>query len=167
MVIFNNVPGLLWDATLNGSVNIPVVLIEQTVGEDILARLEQNQPFSMSVGNLPASYMTTDGTSMASPHVAGIAALVKTANPDLLPEEIQELIKATATPIVPNDDNQFGRGMVNAEAAGTLERISTPGATTSKLSSQLENSGCERSLATAPTDRTVEYAAGKATFLTP
>lgn len=39
------------------------------------------------------------GTSMASPHVAGVAALVKAANPALSNEQIRSILLATATPV--------------------------------------------------------------------
>ena len=40
-------------------------------------------------------YATEDGTSMASPHVAGVAALVRSANPALGPAEIRDLLIGT------------------------------------------------------------------------
>lgn len=41
-------------------------------------------------------YADYDGTSMASPHVAGLAALIQSANPNLTPAEIEEIIANTA-----------------------------------------------------------------------
>jgi len=38
-------------------------------------------------------YQTSDGTSMAAPHVAGVVALVKAANTTLAPEDIDALLK--------------------------------------------------------------------------
>ena len=54
---------------------------------------------------------------MASPHVAGVAALVRAANPGLSVPQVRALLKDTATPLSPNDQNQFGAGLVNAELA--------------------------------------------------
>jgi uncharacterized repeat protein (TIGR01451 family) len=64
-------------------------------------------------------YATANGTSMAAPHVAGLAALLLQADSSLTPDEIEEIIKTTADPlgtIRPNNDT--GWGFVNAYAAG-------------------------------------------------
>lgn len=54
------------------------------------------------------------GTSMASPHVAGVAALMLSADPSLTPSQIAALIMSTATDI---GDPRQGHGRVNADAA--------------------------------------------------
>ena len=54
---------------------------------------------------------------MATPHVVGVAALVRAANKSLTPAQVRALLKATATKLSPNDQNQLGAGLVNAEAA--------------------------------------------------
>ncbi|MEU0149755.1 S8 family peptidase [Streptomyces sp. NPDC006288] len=43
---------------------------------------------------------TLSGTSMASPHVAGVAALYKGQNPDATPQEVTDWLAAEATPDV-------------------------------------------------------------------
>jgi subtilisin family serine protease len=42
------------------------------------------------------SYQSFDGTSMATPHVAGVAALILSANPNLTPAEVESLLTQTA-----------------------------------------------------------------------
>lgn len=43
------------------------------------------------------SYRYLDGTSMATPHVSGVVALMLSANPNLTPADVQNLITQTAT----------------------------------------------------------------------
>ena len=64
-------------------------------------------------------YAIASGTSMAAPHVSGLAALLLQADPSLTPDEIEDLLKTTADPlgaVYPNNDT--GWGSVNAYAAG-------------------------------------------------
>lgn len=50
----------------------------------------------------PSNYFEDWGTSMAAPHVAGVAALMKQANNSLTPAEIENLLKKTGKPIYDN-----------------------------------------------------------------
>ena len=61
------------------------------------------------------SWQALSGTSMASPHVAGAAALIKSLAPDLSPAEVQAtLTETTIHPAGANRDTRFGRGILNA-----------------------------------------------------
>lgn len=75
-------------------------------------------------------YGLKSGTSMASPHVAGVAALMKSAHPAWGPERIIDELRAQATdtactvsavaaPCVGTDDENsyYGEGLVDAYAA--------------------------------------------------
>ncbi len=63
-------------------------------------------------------YSSETGTSLAAPLVSGLIALVRSANPDLTPEQIEQIIKDTAIDIgAPGFDIYAGHGMVNAKAA--------------------------------------------------
>jgi serine protease AprX len=70
---------------------------------------------------------TADGTSMASPHVAGAAAVLLQANPNLTPAQILSALEATATPVLAGDGTalpfwEIGYGYVDLRAAVTLVR---------------------------------------------
>lgn len=57
------------------------------------------------------TYAERSGTSMAAPHAAGVAALLKAARPDLSPLQIAEILTRTAAPLtttIPNNDSGWG-----------------------------------------------------------
>ncbi|MBD2328606.1 S8 family serine peptidase [Alkalinema sp. FACHB-956] len=73
-----------------------------------------------AAGYDPSSY-TPDfgGTSSACPLVAGVAALVLSANPDLTAREVRQILEQTADKIVdPEPDPQFGFRKGTYEASG-------------------------------------------------
>ncbi|HEX8844623.1 MAG TPA: S8 family serine peptidase [Pyrinomonadaceae bacterium] len=65
-------------------------------------------------------YTQIEGTSMACPHLAGIAATVLEANPNLSPAEVKTIIERTATPLGTYDTFEAGTGMANVHAAVDL-----------------------------------------------
>ncbi|HEY9074026.1 MAG TPA: S8 family serine peptidase, partial [Desulfobaccales bacterium] len=61
---------------------------------------------------------TFNGTSSACPHVAGVAGLVLSVNPNLTATQVENAIKSTATDLGATGwDPQFGYGLVNAYGA--------------------------------------------------
>ena len=72
-------------------------------------------------GNPP--YLFASGTSMASPHVAGLAALIKSLKPGLSAADVMNVIRYTADDInaatAPGFDDHAGYGRVNMERALT------------------------------------------------
>ena len=66
-------------------------------------------------------YWNLDGTSMASPHINGVVALLREANPELSVEQIKEIIFQTAYDLGnEGEDNDYGWGMVDAYEAVLL-----------------------------------------------
>lgn len=64
------------------------------------------------------NYATTSGTSMAAPHVSGVAALVWSYYPQCSNFDIRSALKASAEDVgAAGNDYQFGAGLVQAQAA--------------------------------------------------
>lgn len=75
---------------------------------------------SVSGDNLNFVYTFLNGTSMASPHVAGVLALMRSVNPALTPDDIDALLAGgmlTDDLGSPGRDNHFGYGLINAQLA--------------------------------------------------
>jgi serine protease len=64
------------------------------------------------------SYAYYQGTSMASPHVAGVAALMFSVKPSATPDEIANALKSSARAF-PGSCSQCGSGLLDAAAAVT------------------------------------------------
>lgn len=65
-------------------------------------------------------YSFLSGTSMASPHVAGVLALMKSVNPKLTPADIDAMLAEGLLSDdlgTPGRDDQFGYGIINAQRA--------------------------------------------------
>ena len=71
---------------------------------------------------LKERYRSFSGTSMATPHVAGVAALLLAQNPDMSYREIRERLIQTATPVQTYKGLSVAGGLVNAHRALMDER---------------------------------------------
>ncbi|MEV5434356.1 S8 family serine peptidase [Streptomyces sp. NPDC052701] len=67
------------------------------------------------------NYAYYQGTSMATPHVAGLAALMKSANPALTPAQIESAIKSNARALPGTCSGGCGAGL--ADAAKTVQAV--------------------------------------------
>lgn len=65
-----------------------------------------------------APYDTLSGTSMATPHVSGVAALIYSADPTLTNVQVRDILTSTAEDLgAAGWDEYFGYGIADAEAA--------------------------------------------------
>ncbi|WP_055529077.1 S8 family peptidase [Streptomyces graminilatus] len=74
------------------------------------------------------SYAYYQGTSMATPHIAGLVALMKSAKPSLTPAQIETAIKANARPLPGSCSGGCGAGL--ADATKTVQAVSGTGGST-------------------------------------
>jgi hypothetical protein len=73
-------------------------------------------------------YAEYSGTSMASPHVAGAAALVRAVNPALTVDDVERILRSTAADVgAAGRDGEAGDGLVDALAA-VRQAARAPGA---------------------------------------
>ncbi|MCK5274543.1 MAG: S8 family serine peptidase [Alphaproteobacteria bacterium] len=74
------------------------------------------EPYSYGCGI--GCYTVVSGTSMATPYVSGVAALMLQVNPSLTPAQIKQIIAETAHDrLTPGKDVAYGHGLIDALAA--------------------------------------------------
>lgn len=83
---------------------------------DYLVKPEISAPGSDIYSSVPGGgYGYKSGTSMAGPHVAGVVALMRAANPDLEVDLVKQIIMDTALDLgATGEDNDYGWGMIDA-----------------------------------------------------
>ncbi len=114
-ILYNNVAGS-FSGTLGTSnvTTIPAVTVSDTDGAAMLANVGSNASINIGAGN----YGKMSGTSMASPHVAGVAALVWSHHPSCTNAQIRTVLNTTAQDLgAAGRDVKFGYGLVQAKDA--------------------------------------------------
>lgn len=114
-VIYNN-SDALFSGTLGGTVtSIPSVGISGVDGNFLKANKLGS---SATVVTGPGNYAFFDGTSMATPHVSGVAALVWSHVPTRTNDQVRKALQATAEDLgAAGRDNAYGYGLVRAKEA--------------------------------------------------
>lgn len=115
VMIYNNADGLARGGLGDATISIPVAMIERAAGEQIRLALSQGKRATGSVVTEQSDYDSYDGTSMATPHVAGVVALLRATNKNLSPAQVRDILARTATQLGSVDE--YGAGMVDAEKA--------------------------------------------------
>ena len=118
-VIFNNAPGNFLGTLGSGnSSSIPAISLSQEDGQSALLQAGSSGAV-VSQSEEPASgYEAWNGTSMATPHVSGVAALVWSHHDQCTNDEIRDALASTAEDLgEPGRDNSYGFGLVQAAAA--------------------------------------------------
>lgn len=124
-IIYNNTTGAL-NATLGAgnSSTIPALGVTQADGQTLLTQLG-NATTVVSTFAQPASgYTAYDGTSMATPHVSGVAALLWSKYPQATAAQLRQVLAETARDLgATGRDPSYGFGLVQAKAA--LDKLGT------------------------------------------
>ncbi|MGD8624922.1 MAG: S8 family serine peptidase [Anaerolineae bacterium] len=125
-VIYNNAPGGFSGTLGDEGDYIPAVSISQEDGQFLVA---QKLGLPGTVESYPpevgSGYEAWGGTSMATPHVSGVAALLWSYDPSLTNVQIREAMAMTAMDLgEPGWDVHYGYGLVQAfDALQYLENL--------------------------------------------
>jgi hypothetical protein len=118
-VIYNNEPGSFL-GTLGASSTIPALSLSQADGQYLVANGIGESGLVTAYFFKPGSgYEAWDGTSMATPHVSGVAALVWSQAPaGTTNADVRAALAASALDRgAAGRDNAYGHGIVQAAAA--------------------------------------------------
>lgn len=124
-IIYNNVSGgFLGTIECNGPAwrtcsNIPAVTMSQSDGQYLVGNKLGSSATVSTEATAPADgYDSYNGTSMATPHVVGVAALVWSQVPTASATDIRAALAATAEDLgAGGRDNSYGYGLVQAADA--------------------------------------------------
>jgi subtilisin family serine protease len=120
-IIYNNVAGdftgtLGAAATSDGKAWIPAVSVSDTTGATL--KIPAQAGSTATVVNKISDWDHYDGTSMATPHVTGVIALIWSVNQAWSNSTVENKLFTTCTDLgAAGYDTTYGRGIVNADAA--------------------------------------------------
>ena len=119
--IYNNVAGGFAGTCDDGtgtSCTIPGISLSQEDGQHLVAGSLGASGTVVSSTGAGSGYEAWDGTSMATPHVSGVAALVWSQNTSWTNAQIRDALQKSAEDLgAAGKDNSYGYGLVQAKAA--------------------------------------------------
>jgi serine protease len=132
-VIYNNVTSDPTCGVFSGTLGdrprttIPATTLSCADGAAAKGHLGSNGDVVSQLSAPESGYESWNGTSMATPHVSAVAALVWSCNPALTAAEVRDVLDRTAKDEgAAGRDNSFGFGLVQAKAA--VDRLKALGA---------------------------------------
>jgi serine protease len=148
VIIYSNSarPGLQNPFLVDGSdqVNEPVVSVNRSLGQSLLSAVGSNVTLQVE-GNTDYAYY--NGTSMATPHVVGVAALAWSKNPDCTAAEVRTALKNSTIDLdTSGRDNNTGWGLVQTKAASDYMAANCAGGSTGGGANELTNGVAETGL---------------------
>ncbi len=121
-------------------------------GRDIQSTMPTYMTTRMTSQGLSTTYDSLNGTSMATPLVAGLAALVWSHKPNLTNAEVRDCIKDTAVELgAGNFSNSWGFGRVDARAALDCGTVIVPHTKLNILCATTALCGVSRLIIACPT----------------
>jgi len=125
-VVYNNVAGTL-SASLGGTSTIPAIAISQIDGQAALVTVGQLASLTNAVVVGNGYYDSWSGTSMATPHVSGAAALIWSLNLTKTNAEVRTALQNSALDKgTVGRDTSYGYGLIQAKAANDYLANPTP-----------------------------------------
>lgn len=118
-IIANNVAGGFLGTLGDGnSSTIPAVGITEADGQTLRGKVGTTVTVTSTVQNDVSAYEEFEGTSMATPHVSGVAALIWSAYPGATAQQVRAALVESALDKGPaGRDPAYGAGLVQAYAA--------------------------------------------------
>lgn len=115
-----------------------------------------------------SQHIRLNGTSMATPHVAGVAALIRQAYPSYTPQQVKDLMKSSAHDLGLSPDAQ-GAGEIDARAANpyTLVTTTEPARWTATTNPSIATSVSQQTFSVHTTDATVSTVSVVSTLSVP
>jgi subtilisin family serine protease len=118
-VIYNNEPGnFLGTLGAGNSSGIVAISLSQEDGSALLSAIGSTGTVTSTSQQNVSGYTSKDGTSMATPHVSGAAALIWSGFPAATNIEVRQALTSTAEDLgEPGRDSAYGYGLVQAADA--------------------------------------------------